>query len=138
MATHGTIGEFNIAQEDWLTYVERLQQYFTANDVNNAEKQRAILLSCVGASTYQLIRNLLAPAKPTDHTFKDIVEAVQAHHQPRPSVIVQRYNFHSRSRRSDESISGFIAELRKLSEHCEFGDTLNDMLRYRLVCGINE
>ena len=39
MATHGTIGEFNIAQEDWLAYVERLQQYFTANDVDNAEKQ---------------------------------------------------------------------------------------------------
>ena len=82
MANHGTVGEFQAAQEDWLAYVERLQQYFTANDVDSADKQRAILLSSVGASTYRLIRNLLAPAKPTERTFKEIVDAVQAHHQP--------------------------------------------------------
>ena len=29
-----------------------------------------------------------------------------------------------------------MAELRKLSEHCNFGTALNDMLRDRLVCGI--
>ena len=87
---------------------------------------------------YQLIRNLLAPAKPTDKTFTQIVEAVEQHLQPRPSVIVQRFNFHSRSHHADENISTYIAELHKLLEYCAFGDTLNDMLRDRLVCGIND
>ena len=32
----------------------------------------------------------------------------------------------------------YIAELRHLSEHCEFGSTLNEMLRDRLVCGVEE
>ena len=31
-----------------------------------------------------------------------------------------------------------MAELRKLAEHCEFGDSLNEMLRDCLVCGIND
>ena len=31
----------------------------------------------------------------------------------------------------------FVAELRKLTEYCEYGESLNDMLRERLVCGIN-
>lgn len=31
----------------------------------------------------------------------------------------------------------FVAELRKLSKYCNLGDTLDDMLRDRLVCGIN-
>ena len=35
------------------SYTERLEHYFEANDVNSAEKQRAILLSGCGASTYQ-------------------------------------------------------------------------------------
>ena len=30
-----------------------------------------------------------------------------------------------------------MAALRKLSEHCNFGDGLNDHLRDRIVCGIN-
>ena len=33
------------------------------------------------------------------------------------------------------TVGQFIAELCKLSEHCEFGDTLHDMLRDRLACG---
>ena len=31
-----------------------------------------------------------------------------------------------------------MAELRALSEYCNFGDTLESMLRDRLVCGVNE
>jgi hypothetical protein len=31
-----------------------------------------------------------------------------------------------------------MAELRTLSEHCEFGASLDEMLRDRLVCGVNE
>ena len=46
-ATQGHLGEFDSAQEEWKTYTERLEQYFTANDVRDAEKQRATLLSCV-------------------------------------------------------------------------------------------
>ena len=105
MTTHGSIGEFDGTRENWKSYTERLQQYFTANDVAAAEKQRAILLSACGASTYQLIRNLVAPDAPTDKTFAELVDIVKTHHQPPPSVTVQRFNFHSRSRRTGESVS---------------------------------
>lgn len=33
-----------------------------------------------------------------------------------------------------ESISPYVAELMRLSEHCDFGQGLNDVLRDRLVC----
>ena len=45
-------------------------------------------------------------------------------------------HFHSRSQRDGESVSQFVAELRKLSELCDFGNSLDDMLRNRLVRGI--
>jgi len=32
----------------------------------------------------------------------------------------------------------FLAELRHLTEHCEFGATLDEMLRDRLVCGVHD
>ena len=136
MATHGTIGEFQNAQESWQSHVERLQQYFVTNDVKTADKQRAVLLSAVGGQTYELIRNLLAPTKPMEVTFAEIVDAVEKYVQPRPSIIVERFNFHSRARRQGEDVSTYVAELRKLSEHCNFGTVLNDMLLDRLVCGI--
>ena len=139
MATHGRIGEFNRAEEeDWTAYCERLEQYFLANDVESAEKQRAILLSVCGAATYQLVRNLVAPDKPTDKSFDEIVKLVKEHHTPPPSEIVQRFKFNSRSQRDGESVAEFMAELRRLSEHCKFEATLDNMLRDRLVCGIRD
>ena len=89
MATHGSVSEFNSAQEDWRSYAERLEQYFAANDVKDEEKMWAILLSVCGPSTYQLMRNLCAPAKPTEKSYSQLVKLVADHFNPRPSVIVQ-------------------------------------------------
>ena len=139
MATkHGSIGEFDAGREDWQSYAERLEQYFVANDVTNTQKKRALLLSVCGAATYQLIRNLVAPAKPTSRTFEELVELVRNHHNPKPSIIVERFKFHSCVRRQGESVATFVASLRQLTLHCAFGESLDDMLRDRLVCGINE
>ena len=66
---------------------ERLQPYFTANDVTDAGKQRAILLSVCGAPTYQLIRNLVAPQRPIEKSFAEIVKLMSDHYQPKPSPI---------------------------------------------------
>ena len=51
-------------------------------------------------------------------------------------MIAERFRFHKRDQNDEESISVYVAELRKLSEHCDFKDNLNDSLRDRLVCGI--
>ena len=138
MATHSRLREFNPAVEDWISYAERLEFYFAANEVTEADKQRAVLFSVCGAATYKLIKNLLAPAKPTEAAFKDIVKLLTEHYQPKPSRVVQRYLFNSRIRKQGESVATYVAELKRLSEHCEFAATLNDMLCDRLVCGIND
>ena len=138
MAMFGAISEFVEGNEDWTEYEERLGHFFSANDITEEAKKRSILLSVCGAKTYKLIRNLATPRKPGDMSYDDIVLLVANHHNPKPSVIVQRFKFHSHFRRQGQSVANFVAELRQLSEHCEFGAVLDDMLRDRLVCGIND
>ena len=41
MTTHGKVGEFVSGKEDRKSYVERLGQYFAANDIDNAGKQQS-------------------------------------------------------------------------------------------------
>ena len=72
-----------------------------------------------------------------DKSFTQIVEVLQKHHTPTPSEIVQRFKFHSRSWKEGELIASYEGELRSLSEHCNFGDTLSIILWDRLVCGVN-
>lgn len=124
--------------EDWQQYVERLQFFMEANGVTDEGKKRATFLSVVGPSTFQLLRSLIAPANPADKSLKDLIEVLSAHYNPKPSEIVERYKFHSRVRRPAESVGTFLSELRALSVYCNFGPSLNDMLRDRLVCGIND
>ena len=138
MAAHGKVGAFNESLEPWASYIERLGHYFVANDVKEDEKKRAILLSSCGVNTYTIIRNLFAPDLPATKSFEEIVAAAGTHFNPKPSSIVQRFRFNSRVRKDGESVAEFVSQLRKLSEHCEFGDTLDKMLRDRIVCGIND
>lgn len=65
-----------------------------------------------------------------------LVEAV-AKHNPRPSATMQRYKLNSRSCQAGKSMAGYVVALHTLSMHCEFGDTLNDMLQDRLIWSIS-
>ena len=137
-ATFGRIDEFEEGKEDWTQYIERLEHFFVANSATDNDKKRSILLTVMGPSAYKLLRSLMSPAKPGDKSFEELVTAMKLHHNPAPSVIVQRYKFNSRFRREGESVAKFVSELRSLSEFCNYGPTLDDMLRDRLVCGVND
>ena len=84
------------------------------------------------------LRSLLAPTKPTEKTFEQLVAVLTEHYSPLPPEAMQRYRFNSRSRQPGESVAAFVADLRRLAEHCEFGTALNKMLRDRLLHGIND
>ena len=39
MAVHSSVGEFDQTKESWVSYTKRLDQYFAANDIENAGKR---------------------------------------------------------------------------------------------------
>ena len=92
-AVFGTISEFDSKKEDWIQYVERLNHYFTANQVDSQERKKAILPTSVGPAAYRLLRKLVAPQKLDEKTLKELVDKMKEHDGPDPSVIVQRFKF---------------------------------------------
>ena len=94
----------------------------------------ALMLSLMGSKTNGLLRNLSAPAKPSTLSFKTIVETLQKHLSPKPLLIAERFRFLKRNQLEGETVRTYLAELKKkLSLYCEFGKSLNDALRNRLV-----
>ena len=65
----------------------------TLNGVTDAERKRAIFLSVIGPRTYKLLSSLVAPSKPGEKTYDELVVALTEHHSPAPSEIVQRFMF---------------------------------------------
>ena len=75
----------------------------------------------------------MALEKWSDKSFDELVELVKRHHSPKPSVIVQQFRFNSCVHRAGEKVAAFVAELRQLTEHCEFGTSLDNMLQHMLL-----
>ena len=136
MPTFGKLDGYN-ETKDWRYYIERVNHFFEANQITDPGKRRSIFLVCVGAKTYKPVRNLVAPEDPKDQSYEDLAKLLQDHFIPKPSAIVQRFKFNTRSQQPGDTITMFLAELRHLNtEHCEFGITLDEMLRDRLVSDV--
>ena len=85
----GKLEEFDTTNgDDWVRYTERMEHYFLANEITDASKQRSILISSMGQKAYKILRNIVAPNKPTDVSFKNLVSAMTSHFSPPPSKII--------------------------------------------------
>ncbi|XP_077520001.1 uncharacterized protein LOC144129806 [Amblyomma americanum] len=157
MATRGfpnQIQEFNGS-----SWVGRLQFYFEANNITDPALKRANLLTLCGEQTYDTVCALIQPSTPAAVTYDDIVAPLQKHYDPRPSEVYSRAGFQRRDQLEGETVSVYIAALKKLAAHCNFGtltttatrqerDTassanttmlpLDVMLRDRFVCGLSD
>ena len=95
MPIHWRVECFDPATEDWSTYVERLEHYFIVNNIITEAKCQSTLLTVAGPEVYLLACNLVVPDKPGDKLYDDLVALIKKHYSPAPSIIVQRYNFHT-------------------------------------------
>ena len=132
MPLHRVASAFNSSQESWTMYIERLGHYFVANDIS-----QETLLAVGGQEAFQVIRSLVDERELATKLYAEIVKLVKSYFNPKPSIIVQRFNFNSRVRADDETIATYVSALRQIAESCDFKDTLSKMLRDRLVCGVN-
>ena len=94
MALFGSIGEFQDSREPWTQYIQRMEQFFAANDIEEAKKA-PVFLATIGPKAFQTLSNLVAPRKPGEVTYNRSVELMSEFYNPKPLVTVQRYHFYS-------------------------------------------
>ena len=133
----GSIGEYCAGKEEWSQYAERLDHFLAANSIKDAKK-KDVFLAVIGPPIHKLLKSLVAPAKPGEKEYNQLVQVLTQHFELAPSEIMRRYHFNSCIQRRGESVATYISELRGLEQFCNHGDSLETMLRDRLVCGIND
>ena len=107
-----------------------------ANDIDN-DKKVNVFLAVIGPDAYKLLKNLCDPENPSTKTFTGFSQLLQGHFEPAPIVIVERHKFWTASQEESESVSEFVARLKKLASTCSFGAFLSQALRDRLVSGLH-
>lgn len=121
--------DFKMGTDDWEEFMERIELYYEANDIENEEKKRAILLTQIDAETYSIVRKVCAPQKPKETSLKDIITKMEKYIQPKENETVLRQQFRERKQKKEESVIQYIADLRNLAQKCKFKEE-EEAIRY--------
>ena len=139
MATYlGRVEEFQSEDDSWESYAERMGQFYEANGVTDEKKKVAILLTSIGAKSYQELKDMAAPTKPSELKFDEINAYMSTRFEPETTVILCRFRFHNRKQSENEDISSFVSALRRLASKCSYGAFYSDAVRDQLVCGLRD
>ncbi|XP_076660799.1 uncharacterized protein LOC143364225 [Halictus rubicundus] len=134
--TDGIKVEFRLHKDEWETFTEQLEQLFIARDTK-PEKKAAQLLVHVDTEAFKLIKHLVAPAKINTKSYDQIVEIMNEHINPKPSEVMERFNFNQAKQAETETVAEFAARLKKLALNCNFKE-IEVALRDQFVCGLRD
>ena len=131
----GKIPTFTEGEEDWDSYQERLECYFKVKAVKNDVKVHT-LITGLQASQYQVLKNLLAPEKPSDKSYEDVVGVMSKHYGGGKNARVERSKFRSVVRKAEETIQAYSIRLKQAARHCDFGANLDQMMVDQFIAGV--
>ena len=90
----------------------------------------------MGSETYVLLKNLMAPTKPSTKPFSELVKTLGDHLDPSPQEWESGFVLDVVFRLTARGALLFVAELRRLSLHCGYGENLSTALRDQFVLGL--
>ncbi|KAI5633133.1 hypothetical protein NE865_14146 [Phthorimaea operculella] len=103
----GKLETFDVRGGNWSQYVERMEEFFNVNKVEE-EMKVSTLITVIGAECYELLVNLCTPKKPKEKSFKELSLLLENHLQPQPSILAERYKFRNRKQEHGESIADYV------------------------------
>ena len=99
--TSQTIGKVTkyVAGTNIESYTEHLDFYFLENKISEAKTKKVVLLTNLPVETYQLRKDLVAPAHPNDAiSYAVIVQRMQEQLKPERLALVTHYEFDNLAR----------------------------------------
>ena len=122
---------------DWPRLIRRFDRFRIASKLNEQEDdpQVNMLIYCMGDEADDILKSFTF-AEGEGMTYEIVKEKFDAHFIPKRNIIYERAMFNSRRQEDGETVDSFITALYTLSEHCQYGNLRNEMIRDRIVVGI--
>lgn len=105
---------------------------FLTKNITDDKIKVATLVTRLSTDAHALLKQLIAPEKITNTDSKFLMKRMSNLIKPKPSEAIERCTFYSAKQEPNESISDFIARLKKLALNCNLENALKD----QLVCGV--
>ena len=123
---------------NWQFFKDSWDNYAIATGLDKKDKtiQVATLLTVMGKDCHTIYKNL----PMTEEERKDpadILKKLTEHFEPTKNTIYERFLFNSGVQGSDP-FDTFVSKLRQLAATCEYGELQDQLIRDRIVIGLND
>ena len=138
MSLLGKVETYNPGVDAWSEYWDTIEQYVLADDIDDNKKITATFLTLIGKETYSVLNSVTAPDKPSTKKVEELNAILHDHFVPKPILIAERYKFYACVQKDHETLSVYVADLRRLAIHCDFKASMDEALRDKFVCGLKD
>lgn len=136
MASGFSFRKFVPEEEEWQLFREQLEEFFKSAKVP-PESKVPVLVNCLEARTYKLLRDLSTPDLPSTKTYDELCKLLSTHFTPTTVIHKERRQFFNavRGEAGPESVKSWMARIKRLSANCKFGANLEHNLTNKFVGG---
>ncbi|KAG7298860.1 hypothetical protein JYU34_017315 [Plutella xylostella] len=131
--TSVTSGNLCKSWEDWK---KSFLVYFEACELSKktVTVQINILLHVIGPKC----REVYEQFKKKSESLSDVLSQFDEFFLPKKNTTVERHKFFTREQKDFESTEQYVYELNKMAATCNFKDLCDELVKDRLICGIND
>ncbi|XP_072948719.1 uncharacterized protein [Epargyreus clarus] len=124
--------------ELWRQWRKLFEVFLKAAGVSKEPKevQASLLVNLIGPAEYEVYATFTFGENESEDDIKCILQKFDKYFGAKSNITVRRYKFFTRNQEDQENIDQYVTALRLLSQQCEFGDSHENLIRNKIVCGI--
>ena len=129
------------AREDWITFKQQHKDYELINEFptkKSKQHRAAVFRSCLGKEEMKIYKNLTYTGAEDKDDVETIISKMEANIIGEINTIYERFMFHQRVQKEDESMDTYVTALKELVRTCNYGVLNDELLRDRIVIGITD
>ena len=123
--------------ELWPQWARRFERFRLASELSKKSEEYQIntLVYAMGDAAEDILRSFSLSEEQLQ-SYKTVLEKFHGYFVKKRNVIFERARFNQRRQQEGESVDDFITSLHSLSEHCNYGQLREEMIRDRIVIGL--
>jgi predicted aspartyl protease len=133
-------GKFDFRQpESWTRWLRRFDRYLEASGLSNKSEERQVsaLIYAMGDEADEILHTF-GLSDANRKKYKTVAEKFSSHFITKRNIVFERAKFNRRIQEPGEPVDTFITSLYTLVEHCDYGALRDELIRDRIVVGIQD
>jgi hypothetical protein len=108
----------------------------TEKDKKDGRTKVNILLNIIGEEGVEIF-NSLNLSDQDNQNYEKVIEEFEKYVTPKKNEVYERFVFYCRKQEQEERFEHFLTDLRRLAKSCDFKISEEEMIRDRIVLGVN-